>query len=129
MKKNIYQLCFLIFALSCTRTSTQQEISHLIKPQQFKEMMNDERTIVIDVRTPEEMTKGVIGKPKKINYRNSDFKELLLALDKSKTYLVYCKSGGRSGKTKQLMDDNGFDSVYDLQGGITAWEEAGLPVD
>jgi len=107
----------------------EQTKSYLITPAQFKTKIKDENIVVLDVRTPEEVAEGVIGNPLVINYRSEDFKKQLLGLDKSKTYLVYCKAGGRSGKTKAFMDDNGFESVYDLDGGITAWKSANLSVD
>jgi len=127
MIKKISVLIVMVILISCTQTSTTEQTSYLIQPQKFKEMMSEEKEVVVlDVRTPEEVAAGVIGNPTVINFRDEDFKEQILALDKSKTYLVYCKSGGRSGQTKALMDENGFKAVYDLKGGITAWKDTGL---
>ncbi len=128
----------LVFTFSCTNSSDSQTGSeqtsevkenYLITPSEFKMKMDEKGIVILDVRTPAEVAEGVIGIPMIIDYREADFKEQLLALDKSKTYLVYCKGGGRSGQAKILMDANGFESVYDLQGGITDWRSAGLATD
>ena len=129
MLKNIFLLLIITLVIHCATVTTEEQASYLIRPPQFQKMMCGEDVVVLDVRTPEEVAMGVIGSPLKINYRDVDFKEQLKALDKSKTYLVYCKGGGRSAQTKLIMDTNGFDLVYDLKGGITTWKIAGLPID
>jgi rhodanese-related sulfurtransferase len=58
-----------------------------------------------------------------IDYNSSDFEQQLDGLDKSKTYLVYCRSGNRSGKACHTMLDKGFKQVYNLDGGISAWSD------
>ncbi|MFK8163335.1 MAG: rhodanese-like domain-containing protein [Lewinella sp.] len=42
-------------------------------------------------------------------------------MDPTKTYLVYCAAGGRSGKTCGMLNDAGFEKVYNLKGGYSAW--------
>jgi len=59
-----------------------------------------------------------------INFFDADFKEQLSGLDKSKSYLVYCRSGNRSGKACSMMADMGFKNLYNLRGGIGAWNAA-----
>jgi phage shock protein E len=81
---------------------------------------------VLDVRTPEEVAEGVIPGAIVLDYKSADFKTSLDSLDKSKTYFVYCASGGRSGKTADLMKQENFNAVYSLAGGMKAWTEAGL---
>lgn len=51
----------------------------------------------------------------------------LEALDKDKSYFVYCQTGNRSSKATELMHSLGFKHVHDIQGGMTAWQGAGLP--
>ena len=58
-----------------------------------------------------------------------DFANRLADLDRSLPYFVYCRSGNRSGQTLDMMRDLGFEEVYNLEGGIIAWNEAGLPVE
>ena len=54
---------------------------------------------IIDVRTPEEIAGGMIDDAIHIDFVSVDFEEKLNALDKGSNYVVYCRSGGRSGKT------------------------------
>jgi rhodanese-related sulfurtransferase len=63
-----------------------------------------------------------------LDFYAPDFREWLAQLDREKTYLVYCRTGHRSGETVNFMKELGFRRVYDLQGGILAWQSAGLPV-
>ncbi|TAE59522.1 MAG: rhodanese-like domain-containing protein, partial [Bacteroidetes bacterium] len=50
-------------------------------------------------------------------------------LDKSQPVFVYCAVGGRSGRSAQTLQQLGFTQVYDLEGGITRWQQEGLPVE
>jgi len=87
----------------------------------------DSGAAVIDVRTPEEFAAGHIEGAVNIDVNGPDFDQRVSELDTSETYAVYCRSGNRSVAT-QLMAQQGFTSVYDLSGGIIAWEDTGLPV-
>ena len=81
--------------------------------------MQDSTVVVIDVRTPEEVASGYIkGADKFININGSNFETEINALDKSATYIMYCRSGARSGRAAEFMIDNGFTDVYNLSGGI-----------
>lgn len=75
----------------------------------------------LDVRTPEEISAGMINGALKIDYKGKDFKAKLGALDKNESYIVYCKSGGRSSNTADMMQQMGFSSIYNLEGGYTAF--------
>jgi len=55
------------------------------------------------------------------------FKTRLDVMDKSRTYVVYCKLGGRSKIAQKLMQRLGFRTVYNIAGGTLLWEEEGLP--
>lgn len=83
--------------------------------------------VVLDVRTSEEFDQGHIAEADNIDFYASDFSARLDALDKDAPYIVYCRSGNRSASTIDIMRDLGFTSVYELDGGIVSWAEAGLP--
>jgi len=53
------------------------------------------------------------------------FEKEVAKLDKSKTYLVHCASGGRSVKACKLLAPLKFERLYNLEGGFKAWEKAG----
>ncbi|MEK7951035.1 rhodanese-like domain-containing protein [Luteolibacter soli] len=83
---------------------------------------------ILDVRTPDEWKEGHLEKAKLVTLSKEGFVEKAKAeLDPKKPVLVYCKSGGRSAKAAKQLREAGF-TVYDLDGGITAWQKAGKPV-
>ena len=88
---------------------------------EFRELMKDKDAVVLDVRTPGEVADGVVPGYKMINLMSPDFEDQVSKLDKSKKYLVYCRSGNRSGQACQIMADLGFENLYNLVGGIGAW--------
>jgi rhodanese-related sulfurtransferase len=55
------------------------------------------------------------------------FGDELEKLDRDRTYLIYCRSGGRSGEALDIMAGRDFAEVYNLEGGILGWEAADLP--
>ncbi len=88
----------------------------------FQKTVNEQEAIVIDVRTPMETAEGVIeGCDMMIDFKSSNFGTEIAKLDKTKAYVIYCRSGGRSASASQYMIDNGFKKVYNLEGGITGW--------
>lgn len=91
---------------------------------EFKELMHKGDTVVLDVRTPEEEVEGVIPNARLINVMDASFPEQIEQLDKEKSYLVFCRSGGRSVTACNLMSSKGFKKLYNLLGGIQAWNSA-----
>ena len=110
----------LMSIISCT-TAAQSGFKNAPIAELTK-IKNEKKAIVIDVRTPAEWQQGVIsGADLFIDYNSPAFKQQLAKLDKSKTYIVYCRSGGRSAGASQVMIDSGFKNVINMQGGITSW--------
>ncbi len=84
--------------------------------------------VVLDVRTAEEFADGHVAGATMVDFYADDFAERLAGLDPDVPYVVYCRSGSRSGQTRVMMEELGFTDVADVDGGILAWAEAGLPV-
>ncbi len=84
--------------------------------------------VVLDVRTPEEFAEGHLDGAVLVDFYDADFADQLAALDPDVPYLVYCRSGNRSGQALSVMEQLGFSSAVDVDGGIVAWAGAGLPV-
>lgn len=82
---------------------------------------------LIDVRTPGEFAEAHVAGATLIDINGSDFEAGMAALDKSKSYVVICRSGGRSARASQYMVDHGFTQVTNVEGGMNAWLSAGLP--
>lgn len=83
--------------------------------------------VILDVSTPPEYRDLRLEGAINLNLLSRFFKARLDVMDKSKTYLVYCKVGGRSKIAQMLMRQFGFHSVYNIKGGTLLWEEEGLP--
>ncbi len=84
--------------------------------------------VILDVRTPEEFTEGHLEGAVMIDFYEADFADQLGELDPDVPYLLYCRSGNRSGQTTAIMRDLGFTDIADVDGGIVAWSGAGLQV-
>jgi rhodanese-related sulfurtransferase len=89
---------------------------------------NDQAWVTLDVRTPAEFGGGHVPGASNVDFYDPQFRARLDALAKDKSYVVYCHTGNRSGQATALMHQLGFKHVYDVQGGLAAWEQAGLPV-
>lgn len=83
--------------------------------------------VILDVRTPEEFAEGHLDGAIMIDFYRDDFADQLAELDPNVPYLLYCRSGNRSGQTTAIMEELGFTDVADINGGILAWNQAGLP--
>lgn len=87
----------------------------------------NENFVILDVRTPAEFAGGYLENAVNINYRAKTFQGELDKLDKAHTYLIYCRSGNRSGRALQVMKNLQFNEVYNMTGGISRWIKEGLP--
>ena len=106
-----------MFGLFKSKSKAYQNVS----VEEFKSLKKQPKTVVLDVRTPQEKAEGAVPGAQQINFFNPNFKSQIAKLDKSKTYLVYCRSGNRSKKACAAMGIMGFEKIYNLSGGIIAW--------
>jgi len=83
--------------------------------------------VVLDVRTPGEFARGHLEGALLIDYHSPEFRDRMAGLDRTKSYLVYCRTGSRSSRTVRIMNELGFQHIYHLEGGILRWLEEGLP--
>ncbi|MTI21499.1 rhodanese-like domain-containing protein [Fulvivirga sp. RKSG066] len=90
----------------------------------FRELMSQPDVQILDVRTPAEVFAGAIPNHLNINLMSFDFTNKVKALDRDKTYLVYCRSGARSARACKKMSKIGFENLYNLSGGIIGWNNA-----
>lgn len=91
--------------------------------EEFNKQIEGGDVHILDVRTQEEFAEGNIPNSINIDYYSTDFKEKIASLDKSKTYLVYCRSGKRSASSCTIMEELEFKKIYNLLGGYLAWSE------
>ncbi|MFY0482214.1 rhodanese-like domain-containing protein [Flavobacterium sp. PLA-1-15] len=82
----------------------------------------DTNAVILDVRTEEECSEGIIPSAININiFKGQGFIYAIEELDKSKNYYVYCKAGGRSQQACDIMNELGFENTYNLVGGFSQW--------
>ena len=91
---------------------------------QWKEAKKkDENAVILDVRTEDEFMAGFITGAVNIDiHQGQGFLDEIEKLDKSKNYLVYCRSGARSASACNLMHQHGIENAYNLMGGIIEWD-------
>lgn len=126
MKKQFPVLLTLVMAamvtcwMACAPTS--ETGNELASSQRFERLMKKPNTVVLDVRTPEEYKEGHLPNAVLLDFNGGVFDAEYAKLDRSKNYLVYCKSGRRSDKAAGKMKGAGFGNVIQLKGGIQAWQ-------
>ena len=118
-----------------TQTPSSELLIQIIEnvtPQEAFALIQDNRDnpdfVIIDVRTPEEFASGHIEAAINLDYYSESFGDQLDQLDKSKTYLIYCRSGHRSANAVSMMAELNFQEVYNILGGIEQWRMEGLPL-
>lgn len=89
------------------------------------ERNGDPGFVLLDIRTDAEVAAGHISGSESLDFYAPAFRERLAELDRSKTILIYCRTGNRTGQAYVMMEDLGFEEVYDLDGGITEWIASG----
>lgn len=121
--KNIKTIiCLFLSILFFTSCKSKQESNQ--NEESFKNLTVEEviilldanpDIIVIDVRTPDEIAQtGAIENSINIDFKSSDFKEKISVLDKDKEYILFCKSGNRSGQASKIMAEMGFSNINNL---------------
>ncbi len=95
----------------------------------FKNYLEEDSYILLDVRTPDEFKSGRLKGASNINFYEETFEDEIDKFDKRKKYLVYCRSGNRSRQAMFLMRDLGFDEVYNLENGIISWNDHGFQIE
>jgi rhodanese-related sulfurtransferase len=104
------------------------EVKDVSVEQAVAQLQKDPKTVVVDIRTPQEFAAGHIKGAINLNMRDEDFAEKLAKLDKDKTYLMHCASGGRSGAVIPIWNDLKFKKVMHLKAGFMGWKSAEQPV-
>ena len=96
--------------------------------QKSEEVALTENTVIIDVRTPAEFAEGHVEGAVNLDLESGQFEAELPNLDATLPYIVYCRSGRRSGIAAELMRSNGFSQVTDFQTLENAANKTGLSV-
>lgn len=101
----------------------------LVTADEAASLFESPETTVLDIRTPPEVAQARLPGAVAIDIMAPDFAQRIDALDRHGHYLLYCRSGNRTMNARALMTQLGFTDVADIDGGIIAWANAGLPLE
>lgn len=121
--KRIIALSLIVVAFlsACSSSSAIKNLD----AQAFGQIAAQSSTYVLDVRTSDEFAAGHLPNAHNIDVESSTFATEIAKLDKKATYAVYCQSGRRSALAVAQMEKAGFEHIYNLNGGMTAWTASG----
>ncbi|MEK6494973.1 rhodanese-like domain-containing protein [Myroides odoratimimus] len=124
MKKyNAFWLSFIATILITVGGYSQEKATHLLNNENFKKAIETTEVQLLDVRTDKEFSEGTIEYAKNINVLEEDFIDKTKTLSKEEPVYIFCKSGKRSEKARNILLEQGFKTVYELDGGYTKWQE------
>jgi rhodanese-related sulfurtransferase len=101
------------------REVTSSEAAHFIQ---------NEQPVILDVRTPNEYTRGHLPNSVLIPVQELQNRYKELGSDKDREILIYCATGNRSTVASKILIDKGFKHIVNLQGGIYDWSKNNYPV-
>lgn len=124
-------LLSLAYCTSCN-VATEGQVIKTISTEEAADLIESNQDNpdfhIIDVRTPSEYEEVRLENAYNVDYYSPTFKQDIDEFEKGDVYLVYCRSGNRSGKAMTVFRDLGFLEVYDMAGGITKWIAEDRPV-
>lgn len=100
----------------------------VVGPEEGAQLAAAPDAVILDVRTPAEFAEGHLDGAINIDMQAPDAVARFAELDPEADYVLYCRSGNRSAQVREHLREQGFTSVADVEGGILAWESAGLPI-
>ena len=132
--RKIILVAVLVFSISFKGESNNIGVQETIQEEKagkvkdidvttFSELINSRKGTILDVRTPEEWSDGIIEGAVNINFYDENFLSEASKLPKNKVIYVYCKKGGRSATAANQLKEKGY-RVFNLLGGFDAWMAA-----
>ena len=124
MKKVFALIASALLLAGCSSSTGAMDLG----VSEFSIKVAEAGVITLDVRTPIEFAEGHIDGARLIDFQSGNFENEIAALDKNATYAVYCRSGNRSGQAVKVMQEAGFKNLFNMDGGVIDWANAGLPL-
>jgi rhodanese-related sulfurtransferase len=129
MKANlIYSLFIVLVFLASIPDLQAQQMRSTMDIKEFIAALEKGDGVLVDVRTPREYAGGHIPGSINIDWTAADYEEKMATLDPARPVLLYCAIGGRSDQACAYLKARGY-RAHDLEDGIGAWKEAGLPLE
>ena len=122
-------LALLAIIVMLIASEIQQRLSRVkqVSPAEATRLLNHENAIMIDMRTDKDYRDGHIANAVNVPTGNTDI-PVTLNKYRERAVVVYCQRGQRSIAFCNKLSKQGFESVYNLKGGVLAWQKAELPL-
>ena len=117
----VVSLLLLVTTHSLATGASVENISARTAAALIEKNQSNPDFIILDIRTPKEFSAGHIAGARRIDFYANSFAQEFRSLDRNKTYLVYCRSGNRSGQLMQAVEKMDFKSVYNMKSGLVDW--------
>jgi rhodanese-related sulfurtransferase len=117
-----------ILAVLSSLTLVHAGVTDVTVEEASKQLKKNPKTVVIDLRTPEEFKEGHLKGAINLNFHEEDFEKKLAKLDRDQTYLMHCLGGGRSAASIPVWEKLGFKKVLHLKAGKQGWAAEGKPL-
>lgn len=121
--------CFATLFIARSGRAEDKAAVQKVTIDEFDKKRQEPGAVVLDVRTPEEFKAGHVPGAVNMDLHDPKFADKVAQLDKSKTYLVHCAKGYRSGLATAKMSAMGFENLFDFHGGFTEWQNAHKPIE
>ena len=134
MKFNFFISILLLSLFSCVNSNdfdpNTLPVNVLdVENHQMVKLLEDNPGVLLDIRTPEEVSKGFLKDASFINFYDESFLQKASWIKKNQPIYVYCHAGRRSSKAAEMLIELGFKEVYNLVGGYSKWVEDGYLVE
>lgn len=134
MKFNFFISILLLSLFSCVNSNdfdpNTLPVNVLdVENHQMVKLLEDNPGVLLDIRTPEEVSKGFLKDASFINFYDESFLQKASWIKKNQPIYVYCHAGGRSSKAAEMLIELGFREVYNLVGGYSKWVGDGYLVE
>ena len=93
------------------------------------QLINRERAVIVDIRTPEEFATGHVTGARNLPFDQLEARLATTVKKKTLPLVLVCESGARSNKATAIATKLGYEQVQALSGGLKAWRAANLPVE
>lgn len=124
----LIQILIIITPMFLMSYNAQAQQIKVIDVKNFKQVIENKKVQLVDVRTPKEYRLGHLNKAININVFSLFFNVEALRLNKTQPVYIYCRSGVRSANAAKRLKNLGFTKIYDLKGGINAWKAENLSI-
>jgi|LJSS01.1.fsa_nt_gb rhodanese-related sulfurtransferase len=114
-------------AVTAAFACAQQQSVPTVSPAEVFRRLQDTSVLLVDVRTPAEFATGFIQGARLLPLQELARRLHELEPYRHKTIIAYCRSGNRSARATQLLQQHGF-RVFNMSGGILEWQQRGYPL-